>query len=199
MSAVVFTHVVTSEAYQADPSIANDGLKIISGHEGVLSNCHGLGVKDKTCGIRIQVGTNPEDFLKLSNNKELFNSIMEKMAPCRIGAPIQQGCFVAIGDPQVALSGTVTEVAYLTLKDNTSENKATLTAILTDFNRLTAGKHNFGWTLQNQDMCAVIAAWDSIEAHEERAKQPDAAEGVKKMGELCNIDGPYYFSLTKYS
>jgi len=196
MSTIVVSRCTLSDAYKADPSLINPGMELISSCNGVLQNYHGVTMKDGNVGFTIQVATSPEDFFAVVSDKEKFGKIMDAMAVTRVGE-LEQTYINAISDPTPSLAGPVTEINYLTLKEGTPENKAALVEVLTKFNQLTEGKYNWGWTGDNPNKVIVIAAWDSPEAHKERASQPDAQEGVKKMMELCDCDGPVHVKLTK--
>jgi len=197
MSTVVLTRFTTTDAYKDDASVIGPGMNLISGCEGVLGNYHGVSVKDTNVGFTAQVATSPEAFKNVVTNEKLFGEIMDKMKVARVSDDIEQRHFNAIGDPSLALAGPVTQISYLTLKDDTEESKATIIGTLTKFNELTEGKYNFGVSGENPKLIIVVAAWDSIEAHQERSKSPEALQGLKKMAEICDIDGPHYVEFKK--
>jgi hypothetical protein len=63
--------------------------------------------------MSFQAATSPEAFGAIVKNKELLDTIFQKMLVTRVG-DVQQYHTVAVSDPKVALSGPVTE-AYGTL------------------------------------------------------------------------------------
>jgi len=194
MSTIVISRIKTTEAYRADPTIADEGVKLVSEVEGVVGNYHGVHVEDPEVGVSVQVCTSPEAFMKVLTDKELYDKLCDSMASSRIGDP-EHWCAVCVSDPIKALEGPYHQVSRLTLRNDTPEMKAKLEAMCAGQNKVTGGRMTYGWDVQDPKTVLVLISWESPEFHAEFASRPENAEKLKILDEIAQFhDGPFRHS-----
>ncbi|THH30756.1 hypothetical protein EUX98_g3429 [Antrodiella citrinella] len=190
MSSEIVVEVATfkaSEAYKADPTVFHPALNMVAASKGVLHIWHGLEHEDRSTVYFLVAWEKVSDHHTLMNDPEYSNILTVFAAVAAGPVNLRHVAFKSITIPLAHFAAPFTEVSILTVKEGKSntgvESILWDTKINQDGAAFTTGK-----TVEKDNEYVSVKGWESIEAHEAAAADPQIKALIEVLEQTVKME-----------